>query len=314
MNSQHYPKLWHSLASAEAKFPELLGENYSRILKRIELLWGSKEASDYLDSLFLGDSDDRTDRQGFPVEIMKEVVHLKQLHDFLFPEISIDPYDPFSGYAMSAPGREMAEPAITNNADKVLSPASKTEQISSAHMPTANEQSRKKVDWPLIHTQRELIEKSEQWRRGINIYPVQGLSVEEILMHYGIFDERALRVIQRIQKRSASQGKSISQVIVDAGLVRNDELLRALCVQAGILMVDILNIFVPFKALKLVPNSKAREKQVMPVGIHHDTLFLAVADPFQFTDHQAFALLTGLNIIPVLAPRHEIVNRLNMYK
>ena len=314
MINQQYPKLWESLASAEANFPKLLGESYPRILKRVELLWGSKEAAHYLDSLFLGDSDDRSDRQGFPVEIMKEIVHLKQMHDFLFPSFNLDPYDPFSGYTLSAPPRDSTKRGINNTAAAVSAAGSTSDQISPAHPQTGNEQTEKHIDWPLIHTQRELIEKSEQRLSGINIYPMQSKPVEEILMHYGLLDERALRVIQRMQKRSEYQGRSISQVIIDNGIVRNDELTRALCVQAGIFMVDILNIFIPFKVLRIIPNSKAREMQIMPVGIHHDTLLLAVADPFQFKDHQSLAALTGLKIVPVLAPRHEIINRHNMYK
>ena len=80
---EHYPRLYESLTSAEAKFPELLAKTYPRILQRVELLWDSKDAVSYLDSLFLGDSPDysgRAGRQGFPLEVLKEIVLLKQSH------------------------------------------------------------------------------------------------------------------------------------------------------------------------------------------------------------------------------------------
>lgn len=313
MNSHPYPKLSESLASAEAKFPELLGASYPRILQRIELLWGSKEAADYLDSIFLGDSDERAGRQGFPMEIVKEIVHLQQMHDFLFPSINIDPYDPFSGYAMPAPTREISEPETNNALSAAASPAtSVSDQI--APPQGGNEPAERQIDWPIIHTQRELIDQAEKWQNGDDIYPVRGKSIEEILLHYGLFDERAMRVILRMRDRPENKGKSIERVMIDAGVIRHDELTRALCIQAGIFMVAILNIIVPFKTLRVIPNPKAREKQIIPVGIYKDILFLAVADPFQFKDHQSFASLTGLRVVPVFAPRHEIVNRLNTYK
>lgn len=315
VNNNQYPKLSASLASAEAKFPELLAESYPRILKRVELLWGSKEASDYFDSIFLGDSDGREGRQGFPLEILKEIVYLKQVHDFLFPSLSIDPFDPFSGYMSHAPIMDDAEPgSISATTPAKPPPAPSPDQVISANLQAGKKQTEKHINWPLIHTQRELAESAEKWHNGMDNYPAQGKPIEEILMHYGLLDEHALRVIRRMQERTEHQGKSFAQVITDAGIIRHDELTRALCVQAGILMVDIVNITIPFKTLRTIPNPKAREKQVIPAGIYHDTLFLAVADPFQFKDHQSFAALTGLNIVPVFAPRHEIVNRLNMYK
>ena len=311
MSNSQYPKIGNSLVGAEAKFPELLEKNYPRILKRVELLWGSKEASDYLDSLFLGDSGDRAGRQGFPVEILKEIVHLKQMHDFLFPSLNINPYDPFSGYVITAPSRNSTESGT--NSPAAAPPATASDQTDPAHLHGATTSDRH-ISWPLIRTQRELVEKAEQWHNGMAIYPVQGKPVDEILMHYGLLDERALRVIHRMQERPEHQRKTIDRVILDAGLIRQDELIRALCVQAGVLMVDIIHITIPFKTLRSIPNAKARENQVMPVGIYHDILYLAVADPFHFKDHQSFATLAGLRIIPVFAPRHEIVNRLNMYR
>lgn len=314
VSSNPYPKLSESLASADAKFPELLAKSYPRILQRIELLWGSKEASNYLNSIFLGDSDDRVDRQGFPVEILKEIVHLKQMHDFLFPAINVNPYDPFSGYTIPAPTRDNTESGVNSGKNPAISLLSSAPARISPANPAASKPAERHIDWPIIRSQRELNEKAEQWQRGINIYPVQGKPIEEILLHYELFDARAMRVILRMQERHENKGKSIDRIIIEAGIIRQDELLRAQCVQAGILMVDILNIIVPPKTLKLISSPKAREKQVMPAGIYNDILFLAVADPFQFKDHQSLASLTGFRIVPVFAPRHEIVNRLNTYK
>lgn len=311
MINNQYPKLSESLESAEAKFPELLAKSYPRILTRLELVWGNKEASDYLNSIFLGDSDGRTNRQGFPVEILKEIVYLKEMHDFLFPSLSVDPFDPFSGYLSHAPtmGNTEHHPNSADTPGASTTSAPHQDQASPEH-----HHEEKHIDWPLIYTQRELAERSELWHAGTNIYPVQGKPIEEVLVHYDLLDERALRVIHRMQERAENRGKSIDRVILDAGLIRHDDMARALCVQAGILMVDIMNITIPFKILKIIPDLVTREKQAVPVGIINNILFLAVADPIHFNDHQTLSALTGLRIVPMFAPRHEIVNRINMYK
>lgn len=314
MSNNPYPKLSESLASAEAKFPELLALKYPRILKRIELLWGSKESEEYFDSIFLGGDEDRSERQGFPVEILKEIVYLKQIHDFLFPSLNVNPYDPFSGYAAHAPNLGKNALGESNPAQSSSpAPDSASESIHPDHH-LGSEPDAKRINWPIIHTQRALVETAEQWLNGSAVYPVQGQPVDEILRHYKLLDDQALRVIYRMQTRLEHQGKTVDRIILDAGIIRHNELIRALCVHAGILMVDIVNITIPFKTLRTIPNAKAREKQVMPCGIYQDFLFLAVADPFQFKDHQTFSAITGLRIAPVFAPRHEIVNRLSMYQ
>lgn len=291
-----YPRLYESLKSAEAKFPELLEKNYPRIVQRVELLWGAKDAVDYLDSLFMGDSSDhsgRSERQGFSMEILKEIVLLKQMHEFLFPTLDVDPYDPFSGYTLAAPIQSKDAEAQTGLlADSAPGNISK---------------------WPQICTQRELMTSADLRSKGENVYEPQGKSIEEILIHYGLMDERTLRVVQRMQDKPEHQGKALSQILVEIGVIRREDVSRALCVQAGVLMVNILEIRIPFEVLRTIPTPKAREKQAIPVGIYQDTLFLAAADPLAFNDHQFFTALARFKINPVFAPRHEIVNRLNKH-
>ena len=305
MSTNTYPRLSKSLVYAEATFPHLLSERYPRILNRVELLWGSKEGSDYFDSLILGDSEDRTSRQGFPGEILKEIIHLKHVHDFLFPALGFNLNDPFSGHRTLAPDRKIME------AEGTASP-SKAATIDPALIQGTPSGAQNSVTWPLIRSQREFIEITDQQNRGTKIYPLQGYPMEEILLEYALLDAHALRVIHRMQQRDEHLGKSTTQVMVDEEIIRPDDMIRVRCVQTGTLMVDITNIPIPFQALKTIPHATACENQVIPAGIYRGTLFLGVADPFEFKDHLYFANMTGFNIHPVFAPRHELVNRLNI--
>lgn len=301
-----YPKLSASLKSAEARFPELLARDYSRILQRVELLWGTKEAVNYLDSVLLGDSSARSDRQGFSVEILNEIVLLKQMHEYLFPSLDVNPYDPFSGYTLPAPAKNNTGPVT----DSAKTSVGATHHIAT---PVSGGGTNKRADWPEIMTQRELIEKAELLRSGSHVYELQGKQIGEILVHYRLIDEQTLRTVRQTQQEAGHKGKSFGYILVKVGIIRYEELIRALCIQAGVLMVDIMNFTIPFEALRLIPSAKAREKQAIPVGVYQETLFLAVADPLGFKDHFLFSKLSNHKTIPVFALRHEIVNRLNKY-
>jgi hypothetical protein len=100
-----YPRIAKACALTGAKPPEFLEKNFSRVLQKIELFWGEKEADDYFNSLMLEEDPDnrgrptqrkdlsgetaksiRNDvRQGFPDEAVVEIGRLRKLHDYLFP-------------------------------------------------------------------------------------------------------------------------------------------------------------------------------------------------------------------------------------
>ncbi|MES1982743.1 MAG: GspE/PulE family protein [Pseudomonadota bacterium] len=339
-----YPRITESLTKAEVPFPDFLEKNFARILIRVELLWGSPEAVAYIESLFLEDRPDptkpghsaRTDRQGFPMSAVNELVLLKQIHQRYFLTPSQNPHDPFSGSDALLPietptnsvlqqSAVIHEPALQRSSDEgaLAIDGHPDNAASAATLSTLSLQepgwtserrrSNERADWPIIHTQNELFESAKLQHNGENVYPLQDKPVGEILLYYGLMDEKAMRVVRNMQKKPQHKNQPIGEILIEIGIIKQEELTRALHIQAGVLMVDLLTFSIPPETLKIVPTAKAREKQVVPIGTYHDTLYLAVSNPFTFTDRPFFSFLTGLKIMLVFAPQHEIVNRLNLY-
>ena len=62
-------------------FPIELGRNYPRIVNRLAETWDNpEEGNKYLDSLLL---DDRGNRQGFPMKVLRELIALRELYNAL---------------------------------------------------------------------------------------------------------------------------------------------------------------------------------------------------------------------------------------
>jgi hypothetical protein len=53
--------------------------HFPRIGEKITLMWGAKEFPEYLNSLMI---DDRGDREGFPFEVIEEMMFLLEIHDY----------------------------------------------------------------------------------------------------------------------------------------------------------------------------------------------------------------------------------------
>jgi hypothetical protein len=58
------------VSSLEKRFP--------RIVDKITMMWGAKEFPEFLSSLMI---DDRGDRQGFPLDVIEEMMFLHEIHD-----------------------------------------------------------------------------------------------------------------------------------------------------------------------------------------------------------------------------------------
>lgn len=63
----------------------LLDTSYKRVSEMIELHWGYKEFYLYINKLLIVDKD--RNRQGFPLEVIREIYTLQKIHEQIFPEI-----------------------------------------------------------------------------------------------------------------------------------------------------------------------------------------------------------------------------------
>jgi hypothetical protein len=164
----------------------------------------------------------------------------------------------------------------------------------------------KQVAWPVIRTQKELSQIAETLRSGGRVYELQGKKIGEILNSLKVIDDKTLHAVEQYHYTKKANGKPIGQLLVHMGIIEPEVLARALCIQSGVPMVDVLSISISNDILKRIPNDNAAEKKVVPVGVYNNTLYLAVADPSTFSEKQHFAFITKLNINPVFAPAHQI--------
>lgn len=301
---QNYPRMTADIARAGVAFPECMAHHFQRILEKMELLWGENELVAYFDSLLLGDRDSR---QGFPIEVLREIDLLKQIHTLYYQNLEFNPYDPFStGSGAFIKSESVGAPkSVQNDAPKTgeKAPLSSIDMVAISAAPASGSTLR----WPRISSQNELL---ELLRGGSRLYSLQGRSIGEILLHYGLTDEA---VLHNQYDRKAHGGLPIGQYLISQKIISQDDLDCALSVQYGVVMVNLQEIDIPFGVLKLIPGDTSREKRVIPITVFDGTLYLAVIDPISFSDHAFFTMLTGLKVVPVYAPRSDIVARLNNY-
>jgi len=133
------------------------------------------------------------------------------------------------------------------------------------------------------------------------------LRLGEILIKEGLLIPAQLDEALRFQRLS---GRTIGDIIVDRGFVKENDLANALAKQLDIPFVSIADgSLSPSKndnLEKLIPQSFARSQMVIPLSKHLQSLTVALANPLDLQVIDNLKKITGYDINPVIATKGDI--------
>ena len=139
-------------------------------------------------------------------------------------------------------------------------------------------------------------------------------SLKERLIHALV----SRNLIQQDQLQEAlafqeSRGGSLQKILVDRGLVKEEDLLAALSQGLGIPPIT-LGRLKPDPSLKpLISRDLALQYQLVPVACMGKTLTVAMADPLNIFALDTLAAMTGLTIHPLLAGARDIQEAIDQF-
>jgi general secretion pathway protein E/type IV pilus assembly protein PilB len=96
------------------------------------------------------------------------------------------------------------------------------------------------------------------------------------------------------------------QVLIDKGFLKEEALLPVLGEEFGLELVDLSHTKIDSAVLAAMPQKLVHRKNLMPIARHNGTLIVATGDPFDAYAIDELQTLTGLHVLPVLAPPREI--------
>jgi type IV pilus assembly protein PilB len=123
----------------------------------------------------------------------------------------------------------------------------------------------------------------------------------ELLIKANLIDDIQLRVALQAQKES---GERLGTTLVELGFVEEAVLAAFLSKQADMPCINIANIRVPREISVLIPADLALERHVMPIRRAGDTVYVAMADPFDAETILAVEeqIPGPLSVTPMIAP------------
>ncbi|MEW6276615.1 MAG: ATPase, T2SS/T4P/T4SS family [Bacillota bacterium] len=126
----------------------------------------------------------------------------------------------------------------------------------------------------------------------------------DLLVDAGLIDDAQLQQALRVQQQT---GERLGRVLVSLGLVSERDILNVLEMQLGIpqtTLIDKLNK----QLVRTLPEALLRRHKVVPVKREGRRLMVATSDPLDNVAIDDLRLVTGLEIVPVLAGEREIEN------
>ena len=125
----------------------------------------------------------------------------------------------------------------------------------------------------------------------------------DILIEAGGLSQTQLERALAAQKE---QGGRLGKVLVSLGILREEDILIALEKQLGYARIDLNEIVIHADAVEAVPLALAERYLIMPVKKEGRRLTLAMTDPTNFFAMDDIRLISGNEVVPVLATERDI--------
>jgi general secretion pathway protein E/type IV pilus assembly protein PilB len=113
--------------------------------------------------------------------------------------------------------------------------------------------------------------------------------------------------LSRVSEAYASApGKPLHLFLIEKGFAREEDVLAALAEEFGMDLVDLTAVKVDSTVLQNMPLKLVHRRGLMPLSRENGTLTVATGDPFDINSLDELAVVTGLQVQPVLASPREI--------
>lgn len=125
----------------------------------------------------------------------------------------------------------------------------------------------------------------------------------DLLRSRSLVSEAQLSEINDEHERT---GKPLSQIIVDFGLMSEDQLLEALAEHLNLEFINLEGIDISPTVLRAMPSSAARMYGVIPVTVTPNSITVAVLDPYNPQLAEELTFLLGKDVHLALAPPGQV--------
>jgi CheY-like chemotaxis protein len=133
----------------------------------------------------------------------------------------------------------------------------------------------------------------------------------DILVEAEIISKKTL---ERALERQKVEKKRLGAVLEEMGVITEEELTEALSKQFNFKTIkNFVGHAYSQELLDILPSDFAMKKLVFPLKKKDSMLAVAITDPFDLETMEMLSRITGMQVIPVLATRREILEAISVH-
>ncbi len=130
-----------------------------------------------------------------------------------------------------------------------------------------------------------------------------------LLKNKVVTEEQLAKALERQKETGASLGR----VLLELGMVRENQLAELIAHELGLEYVDLLEYKINIRATTSIDESMARRYNCIPIDFEDGKLVVAMADPTNIYALDDIRLSTGYEVKPVVSAREDIANAIQRY-
>lgn len=133
----------------------------------------------------------------------------------------------------------------------------------------------------------------------------------DILVEADIISNKTL---ERALERQKLEKKRLGIVLEEMGVITEDEIVEALSKQFNFKTIkNFVGHAFSQELLDMLPSDFAMKRLVFPLRQKDSMLAVAITDPFDLETIEMLSRMTGLQVVPVLATRKEILDAISVH-
>ena len=136
-----------------------------------------------------------------------------------------------------------------------------------------------------------------------------GKRLGKILVQAGLItDEQLLAALE-----AASEGDTVTSVLVDQEVATEEAIAQAVADQLGLAYVDLALYDIDANAATILATDVARRYQVIPIAFQDEELVVAMSDPANIFAVDDLRIVTGYEIRPVVASESDLRSTIDKF-
>jgi type IV pilus assembly protein PilB len=134
--------------------------------------------------------------------------------------------------------------------------------------------------------------------------------LSQLLIKNNVINEKQLASALERQKES---GSSLGRVLLEMGVVKENQLAEVIAHELGLGYVDLLEYKINIQATTSIEESTAQRYTCIPIDFEDGKLVVAMADPTNIYALDDIRLSTGYEVKPVVSAKEDIISAIQRY-